>query len=82
MDSRSLFSPEKLITRDQLEALLDLENPGIRERYQRWDKGDCSLQGLGKLVLFQCALQAAVQDKFYSDWAPLFTQIDAVNPQV
>jgi len=33
--------------------LLDLENPEISSLYYSWDKGDCSLVGLSKILLIQ-----------------------------
>jgi hypothetical protein len=69
----------KKLTRDDVASLLDLENDLIRARYKAWDSGDCSLAGLPKILLFQCALQAAIEDNFYSDWTELFAQIEDVH---
>jgi hypothetical protein len=38
---------------DDIENLLDLENPEIKTLYNSWDKGDCSMVGLIRILMIQ-----------------------------
>ncbi|MDA3781477.1 MAG: hypothetical protein PF487_14815 [Bacteroidales bacterium] len=38
--------------RETIESLLDLNNSEIKELYNKWDKGDCSLVGLVEIYLY------------------------------
>jgi len=42
-------SEKKLV----VESLLDLSNAEIKQLYNSWDKGDCSLIGLIEILLYQ-----------------------------
>lgn len=37
-----------------IKRLLDFNDEEIRELYNIWDKGDCSLVGLTEIYLYQC----------------------------
>ena len=39
--------------RTDIENLLDLDNKEIQQLYMCWDKGDCSLIGLARMLLIQ-----------------------------
>jgi len=41
------------MTIEQLELLLNMEDPITRVNYMRWDKGDCSKIGLCEILLAQ-----------------------------
>jgi hypothetical protein len=38
---------------DDIEKLLNLENKETQHLYMTWDKGDCSLIGLARILLIQ-----------------------------
>ena len=40
--------------RNIIEDLLDLNDQEIKQFYNSWDKGDCSLIGLVEIYLYQC----------------------------
>jgi len=39
--------------RDQIESLLNMEDPITKRSYASWDKGDCSKVGLCEILLAQ-----------------------------
>ena len=39
--------------RDKIIELLDLENHEIKNLYNSWDKGNCSIIGLCEILLYQ-----------------------------
>jgi hypothetical protein len=39
--------------RDQIESLLNMEDPITKRNYMSWDKGDCSVVGLCEILLAQ-----------------------------
>lgn len=39
--------------RDKIIELLDLNNPNIKQLFNSWDKGDCSIIGLCEILLYQ-----------------------------
>lgn len=39
--------------RNQIESLLNMEDPITKQNYMRWDKGDCSEVGLCEILLAQ-----------------------------
>ena len=40
--------------KNTIESLLDLNDDEIKQLYNVWDKGDCSLVGLTEIYLYQC----------------------------
>jgi len=43
----------KELKHKQIEELLDMENSNIRNLHNSWDKGDCSLIGLIRILMIQ-----------------------------
>ena len=41
------------IERSEIEKMIDLDIESIRQLYMTWDKGDCSLIGLIRILLIQ-----------------------------
>jgi L-lactate utilization protein LutB len=41
------------IKREQIESLLNMEDPATKSHYMSWDKGDCSEVGLCEILLSQ-----------------------------
>ena len=39
--------------RNQIEKMLNLQDPEIKSFYNLWDKGDCSEVGLCEILLYQ-----------------------------
>lgn len=42
---------------DRIEPLIDLDEPCIASKYMSWDKGDCSMIGLVKILLIQLIME-------------------------
>lgn len=40
--------------KNAIESLLDFDDGEIKQLYNTWDKGDCSLVGLAEIFLYQC----------------------------
>lgn len=47
--------------------LLDFSDPDIKQLYNSWDKGDCSLVGIVEIYLLQCIEKHKVENKEYYD---------------
>ena len=41
------------MSKDNIEKMLNFNDPKIKELYNSWDKGDCSLIGLIEILLIQ-----------------------------
>jgi len=41
------------MNKDNIEKLLDMEGEEIRSLYKTWDKGDCSIIGLTRILMIQ-----------------------------
>jgi hypothetical protein len=55
------------MNRDDIEKLLDLNEEKIRTLYMGWDKGDCSLIGLIRILLIQEIRKEIKSRKGYYD---------------
>jgi hypothetical protein len=47
--------------------LLDLNDTEIKQLYNSWDKGDCSLVGLTEIYLYQCIKKHKQETGAYYD---------------
>lgn len=50
-----------------IEKLLDFNDMEIKQLYNSWDKGDCSLVGIAELYLYQCIKKHKQENGEYSD---------------
>lgn len=50
-----------------IKRLLDFNDDEIRELYNIWDKGDCSLVGLTEIYLYQCIKKHKQENGDYYD---------------
>lgn len=53
--------------RNDIEQLLDFESSYIRQLYGIWDKGDCSVVGLARILLIQTILEEIQTRKDFYD---------------
>lgn len=53
--------------KNQIEAMLDLQDEEIKSMYNKWDKGDCSEIGLCEILLFQLIKEHKTQNGQYYD---------------
>ncbi len=53
--------------KDTIESLLDLNDDEIKQLYNGWDKGDCSLVGLTEIYLYQCIKKHKQENGAYYD---------------
>ena len=51
--------------KNTIESLLDLNDDEIKQLYNSWDKGDCSLVGLTEIYLYQCIKKHKQENKEY-----------------
>ena len=56
-----------MIDRTVIDQQIDLSIPEIKQMYNSWDKGDCSLVGLCKILLIQSILEHKIQNDVYYD---------------
>lgn len=59
---------------EDIEKLLDFDNPEIKRLYNSWDKGDCSLVGITQILLFQVIEQHKQENGEYYN-----TDIDEIK---
>ena len=52
---------------EQLEALLNLEDPITKQHWMAWDKGDCSDVGLCEILLAQLIREHKSENGHYYD---------------
>ena len=50
-----------------VESLLDFNDVEIKQLYNSWDKGDCSLVGLAEIFLYQCIKKHKEENGMYYD---------------
>ena len=56
------------VKREQIESLLNMEDPTTKQHYMRWDKGDCSEIGLCEILLAQLIREHKQENgKYYDD---------------
>ena len=53
--------------KNTIESLLDLNDDEIKQLYNSWDKGDCSLVGLTEIYLYQCIKKHKKENGAYYD---------------
>ena len=53
--------------KNTIESLLDLNDDEIKQLYNGWDKGDCSLVGLTEIYLYQCIKKHKQENGDYYD---------------
>ena len=53
--------------KNTIESLLDLNDDEIKQLYNSWDKGDCSLVGLTEIYLYQCIKKHKQENGDYYD---------------
>lgn len=51
--------------REQIESLLNMEDPITKRSYMRWDKSDCSEVGLCEILLSQLIREHKQENGFY-----------------
>ena len=55
------------IVYNDIEMLLDMENDEIRSLYNIWDKGDCSIVGLTRILMIQTIVNEIKKRDAYYD---------------